>query len=230
MNIKVFYHAVDLPHFSSIVNEQLNEIKISGLLDVSEIYVVCNYNESSYDLLKQQYKNCANIQWLSQKNIPNDFEIPTLNLMKDMADHSENEFLALYLHCKGITHIGSHCETPTKHWRWLMNYFNITRWKDCVSKLNEGYDAVGCLMNNDIMPKHFSGNFHWTRSTFLKKCNKLKLPHTVNFSPQIPHNRDYRFDAEAWYGHNNAKMYDFFQSHLNHYYDEFPPNLYTNLY
>jgi hypothetical protein len=226
MNLKIFYHVVDLPFFTFLVHEQFTEMRYSGLLDIAEVYVCCNYNEANYRSLQNEYKNYTNIHWIFQQNVSHDFEIPTLNFMKDMADNSEEEFFALYLHLKGIMHLGGPLQVPTTHWRWLMNYFNITKWKDCVAKLEEGYDAVGCLINPDVPPKHFSGNFHWARSSFIKKCNKFLLPHTIGFAPQIPHGKHYRFDAEAWYGYNNANMYSLYNVWQDYYTQECPPYLY----
>ena len=228
MNLKVFYHVIDFPDWKDITDEQLSDMKVSGLLDIAEVYINCNYNESSFDSLREEWKDYSNIKWIFQNNLKEDFEHPTFILMKNIADESEDDFFALYLHLKGITRIGTSTETPTKHWRWLMNYFNITKWRDCVEKLEEGYDAVGCIMQpKRAIPQHFSGNIYWVKSNFLKKCMQLPLPSSTNFLTYVPGNiLSYRNDVELWCGYNNANLYCIFNVDHDFYNNEFPPHLY----
>jgi len=238
MNLKVFYHIVDLPGWKDITDEQLSDMKVSGLLDIAEVYINCNYNESSFDSLREEWKDYSNIKWIFQNNLKEDFEHPTWLLFQDAANTSETEFYGLYLHQKGITHRGTHRAIPTKHWRWVMNYWNIIKWRDCIAKLEEGYDAVGCLLHPIFVPPIFMGSFHWTRSSFVKKSKQLVLPSTIGYASQhIPNHPLYRCDIEGWHSWNNAKMgtvYNVSGEWYNHdfYNQEFPPikEIYEGIY
>jgi len=229
MNIKIFYHLVDLPGYETIFAEQFKKLNSSGLLDKAEIYMNVHYKDKhSYDNIKEQYKDKTNLIWSSQPDIEN-FEHPTWVLMQQTAINSSEEFYCLYLHLKGITHIGNPVkEIPNTHWRWLIDYWNIEKWEDCIVKLQEGYDAVGCLLK-DTVPRHFSGSCSWTTSNFLKKSQILKLPSEINFQGQVPGlntGHPYRCDIEFYHGYNNANMFSFHNTNHDFYRDEYPPENY----
>lgn len=227
IKIKVFYHLVDLPNWEPIAREQFAKLQSSGLLDAAEVYVNLHYNLDSFENLFQDYQHYPNIKWLHTPCNPLEKEIPTAILMKKVADECGYDFYALYLHAKGITHVGTAKETPTRDWRWLMDYWNIERWIDCVTKLIEGYDVVGCNFKGQPW-RHFSGTTSWVTSDFLKKCNRLQLPSAVGFQRQTNNTHGYPWDIEAWWGHNSANFYSMHNSteNLNHYETEYPPHLY----
>ena len=232
MNIKVFYHVTDLPGWEAITQEQLGKLQSSGLLECCELHVNLNYNESSFDQLKKQWPQ-PNIQWHFSPNLKEDFEHPTAILMKSIADSTEEEFYALYMHQKGITYLGTDRELNVKHWRWLLDYWCIERWQDCVAKLAEGYDTAGANYHakNGRLGAHFSGTESWVTASFLRKCNPLVLPSTINFEKQIPRNRlSCRYDIEAWFGYNNARAACLYHSgYGDHYSQPYPPELYRDL-
>jgi len=224
MDLKVFYHVIDRSGWNDITQEQLEKMFQSGLLDNCELYMNCHYVESSFDQLRQQY-NRPNIHWIFRGAAKEEFEHPTAILMQETALSTDKEFYALYIHQKGITHLGTAAETTTKHWRWLMDYWNVERWQDCVAKLNEGYDAVGCLWLPKPFP-HFSGNVHWTKASFLRRCNQLKLPSKVGFEKQTAQPYHYRHDIETWYGFNGVNGYSLYNDSIDHYWQECPPEIY----
>ena len=224
MKLKVFYHIVDLPGWRAIVDEQLKDLLTSGLLAAAELRLYCYYSQDSFKSMQNQYKDFDNLIWIFPLADPRDVEFPTLQALHAAA-HDE-DFYALYLHLKGITRLGTAAELPNRHWRWMMNYWTITRWQDCVAKLDEGHDAVGCQIHPTIRPQHFSGNFHWTSSAFIRKCNNLALPSSTGYQAQIPHGGTYRYDPEFWLGWNGANMCSLYNNFVNHYEDEFPPHLY----
>jgi hypothetical protein len=225
LKLKVFYHVVDLPGWKSIVDEQLGKMRDSGLLDNCDLYMSLHYNESSFDQLKTEYSNYKNIHWIFRDAAKEEYEYPTAMLMQETAIATREEFYALYLHLKGITFLNTPNETTTKHWRWLMDYWNIEKWRDCVAKLDEGYETVGCLQLPQPI-QHFSGNVHWARASFIRRCSRLKMPSTVGFIKQVDQPYNYRHDVETWYGFNKAKSYSFYNDPLDHYWQECPPEVY----
>lgn len=232
MEIKIFYHLVDWPGYEEIANDQLQKIESSGLLSNAELYMNINYkNEECYGSIKEKYKNYTNIKWSFRSDIQNQ-EHTTWVLMQQTAINSTKDFYALYINQKGITHINDPVKhIPTLHWRLLMDYWNIEKWKDCIDKLHEGYDAVGCLLK-DTVPRHFSGSYAWTTSDFLKKSQILKLPSEVNFQAQVPGlntGHPYRCDVEFYHGHNNAKMFSFHNTDHDFYRYEYPLEKYRHI-
>ena len=52
-----------------------------------------------------------------------------------------------------------------------MEYFNIIKWKNCVEKLDEGYDCCGVC---HVEYKYFLGNFWWANSSHIKTLVPVK--------------------------------------------------------
>jgi len=90
-----------------------------------------------------------------------------------------------------------------------MKYFNIYKYKDCIEKLVDGYDAVG--INFHLTPNyHFSGNFWWTSYSHIRNLERLVYD-------------DY-LSTEMWVCSNSTgRYYCSFHSRVDHYqqrYDE----------
>lgn len=227
MKLKVFIHFVDLPGSYYIAREIIDLIIESGLDAAAEVNIFCNYNENSFQWLKDiapQY----GFNLLFPRNQQQDFEIPTLIELKQSCDNSEEEFYVLYLHHKGVTNAGNSC---VDDWRHLMSHFCITEWRSCVNKLESGSDTVGVNWRQDPYP-HYSGNFWWAKSSYIKTLPELVMPAQVQYKSQIniklpPHYPyAYRFDAEFWIGTKSANAYNMHESTINHYHYRYPPSLY----
>jgi hypothetical protein len=226
MQLKIFYQVTNLPGWEVIVAERFDKLKSSGLLDNAELYVYLHYDRDCYtDLINSQTHK--NIHWLYCDSSKEESEHPTAILMQKFAVENQEPFYALYLHQKGITATGTDKQHKMSHWRWLMDYWCIENWQECVKQLDTGYNIVGCnLLHNPVT--HFSGNQYWAKSNFIASWPKLQLPSAVKFHPQIisPMNF-YRYDIEFWYGRqSNLNPYSLFNSNVDHYQQEFPPELY----
>ena len=229
MNLKIFYHIIDLPGYEDIVTEQIEKLEKSGVLDYSELYMCVTYiNEETVANIQEKYKDKKIFKWVFTPNIGN-CEFPTWILMQQTALASSEEFYSLYFHVKGISHIGHPKESPTTHWRWFIDYWAIENWKDCVSKLDDGYDAVGAGLSFQHGYWHFPGTTSWNTSKFLRQAKELKLPSDVNFQAQVPGlntGDPFRCDVEFWYGYNNAKMFSMYDTNFDFYGNSIPPSLY----
>jgi hypothetical protein len=90
------------------------------------------------------------------------YEFPTLNLL--LEDATEN---ILYIHTKGAS---TGVSEAIKDWIKIMCYFNITKFRTCLYHL-ETYDVVG--IDYHYAPfRHYSGNFWWTKASYLKRNHK----------------------------------------------------------
>lgn len=197
--IIIFYHIFCANHWKLIVEDQMTLIKSSGLFKVaSKIILMIIGSDESYDYIINKYKD-NKIEFLRSKN---KYEYPTLELIKNFS--SENNFKGLYLHTKGASKefIGG-----SYYWGKVMNFYNINLWEYNQTKLND-YDVVGCnfrkgnmnieeywgIYSNNIYfldstyhTDHFSGNFWWFNSDYIKELRYLSLTEKKN-----------RFNAE-WY-------------------------------
>lgn len=216
MQNKIFFHLVDINNYHYVIHSILQPIEQSSLIDNSELFLYCNYNEINFEWLKDRHPN---IKLIFQNNKSEDYEIPTLIELKKFCDTTDCN--VLYLHSKGVT---QPYNPGVRDWRDLMVYFNITHWEECVEKLKE-YDVVGVNWT-ETPQKHFSGNFWWATSNYIKSLPDIKLPSLVNYKSQFKAVYGYRQDAEFWIGANNPKAYSMHQSNINHYTSEYPKEKY----
>jgi hypothetical protein len=58
-------------------------------------------------------------------------------------------------------------------WVDYLLYFNVSHWQECVNELQQGHDACGVNLkggyDNHKDNYHFSGNFWWAKSEYIKK-------------------------------------------------------------
>lgn len=230
MKLRVYFHSVDnCTGWKDIFCEKVDKILSSSLINNCELHINCHYDYSSYNSLKEKYTR-ENIIWHNSTASPQEYEHPTYILMQQHAMHSIHDYYALYIHSKGLTHIGKPTELKSTYWRWYMDYFNIERWQDCVRILDTGhYDTCGVQRASrlDNLPTFYEGNQCWYTSKFLRRAKPLKLPSEVGFVAQydIPHTM-YRSDVELWAWQNNDRWYSFHHSKSNLYCDEYPPEMY----
>lgn len=183
MKLKVYYHSIDsCQNWQNVFCEKLDKIISSNLINNCELHINCHYNYSSYDNLKSLYPY-KNITWHNSSASYLEYEHPTYILMQQHALENTEDYYALYIHSKGITHIGKPTEKKLTYWRWYLDYFNIERWQDCVDILDTKlYDTCGVqrASRSDNLPTFYEGNQCWYTSSFLRQATPLKLP-----SPQF---------------------------------------------
>ena len=227
MKLAVFYHMTDFPAGRSIIESQINTIVESGIIEHSELFFYCNYDIANYDWLRERLKDYKNISFIDQHIQPQDWEIPTLKSLKDYCDNVSEETYVLYIHHKGVTHIGNEA---VNDWRDLMMYLNVTKWRECVEQLDNGHDTAGVLWRGNYHHLHYSGNFWWARSSYIKKLPEVRMPVENNYFGQFglgPPGYLHKMDAEFWIGLGNPNAYSFQEFTVDHYITRYPPELYV---
>ena len=145
------------------------------------------------------------------------WEHPTINKLKELSENINN-YNILYLHSKGITHdYGKKC---INDWIDMMVHFLIYNHDICIEQLNNGYQAVGCNYTTHLSyaPSHFSGNFWWGDSEYIKQLPLLDSD-ALNFENRFKNNR---WDAEFWICKNNPRVFEIHNSNTDHYTKEYP--------
>jgi len=112
------------------------------------------------------------------------------------ADSFTVDGCVLYAHTKGA----ANPHVPVNHpWRRTMCYYNVTRWRESVAALREGYDVSGVYwLRMPQAPEHadhnwfFAGTYWWTTMGFLRGLQ----PPPVN----------HRWDAEGWIGYEKSAV------------------------
>ncbi|NCD17237.1 MAG: hypothetical protein EOL91_07970 [Actinobacteria bacterium] len=144
------------------------------------------------------------------------FEFPTLEMLDAFA--LSNDYNVLYLHTKGVTQ-DKKC---IDDWRASMIYWNITRWRECVKKLEE-YDTVG--INVVSTPKrHFQGNFWWATTGHIRRIGTVR---EVTFE-KVEENMTERHKCEFWILGSLGNAYCPYHHKINPYMTENPKENYIN--
>jgi len=170
-----FIHSCNLGDLT-ILENLISRIKDTGLLQNLDYLIINNIGGPIY-------KNYGDeIHIINYSENTKLFEIPTIKLISEFSQTYENVNL-LYLNTKGVSYKENKNVSAWTH-------FMLDKYAECMYKLKE-YDAVGCNYLKEPSP-HFSGNFWWAKTDYLRtiSTNKLKEKH----------------DAERWILSNTPKF------------------------
>ena len=181
MKIAIFYHLALMKNWREVDAEIMGKLKSSGLLERADMFV---RNE------------CKDIEL---------YEFPTLNMLDEFS--VRHDYSILYIHTKGV----SRTEKSIADWRECLLYWNVERWKECVEKLNRGYDAVGINIV-DKPARHFQGNFWWANTEHIRRLGTVQ---SVKFPPR--HDLSDRHKAEFWILSQPARIYTPYHHGINPY-------------
>lgn len=180
----VYYHigAID-DDYKVMVEEQV------ALLIKSELYDAAD--KIFYSIVGKQDINLPEKFECVYSN--EDFTVAELPIINIILKHAQTEdFKCLYFHTKGsAANYLNHLKSEEIAWRKYMEYFNIELWKKNV-KLLDDYDTVGVnyRKKNSWHLDHYSGNFWWSKSKYLKTLDDVN-------NVKINENRN-RYKAEMW--------------------------------
>lgn len=213
----IFWHVCALNNWSDVIQDQLNTIVDSGLINVVNNIYINFVGNSIHDidfLIKQNNK----INIINYTNKYNDYERSCLHSLLDWSQTNESNIL--YIHAKGVS------KPKNKNiwnWRKLLEEHIIYKYKDCIDKLKE-YDVVGMNFldgghkNQKILNEnhcvHFSGNFWWSKTSYIKTLPKIR-PDLIDLSKS-----QYYWLCERWVmvHYPNNKYYEIFSTSKKHFY------------
>jgi hypothetical protein len=182
----------------------------SGLYDISETIDICVLSSNFHEDLDIRLPKFN----IHIKGDPVLYERPTLLHLHEKAKNDNDEVYYWYLHTKGLRWFGTSNEQNVVDWINLLLFWNVYRWKDAVEKLDRGFEVYGCNQTNEPV-NHYSGNFWWTKSSYLKR-----LPNVIG--PEYN-------DPEFWIMKENPKWLCIFRSGLEgmgHYSNRYDRSLY----
>jgi hypothetical protein len=214
MKNKLYYHFYipDTPsHWELLLYEQLDCIEGSGLHQHCEVEICVSSNQENYKKLEQIIKSYLFLKssWFDITNNGNHFEGPTLLKLYDECFLYDN---VGYIHSKGITSLSK----EVNRWRKVLEYGVIEKWKDNINALNKGYDVSGIFYTNkckNILNKnyyHFSGNFWWARSSYIKILKRPTLDFWKVESKEDEELWNSRHRYEFWISMKNPKVNDIY--------------------
>lgn len=209
----IIYHIATINEkWKALTKSSYNKLAKSGILfdkNLKGIKISYLGNEENMNILK-------NIWYHKKVEIINNgtnfklYEFPAIQLIKDICKNENCNIL--YFHCKGLLHKNDHIND----WIDYLEYFNIEKYEYCLEKLIK-YDVVGCNYypsdNNAFYKKnpypfllykeHFSGNFWWTKSSYINKLETL-FPDENN-----------RHAAEFWICSKEGDFWSYYTSSVN---------------
>ena len=203
-----FIHSCHLKEIgTSILNDIISKLIDSNSIQHFENVFIVNIGER---LNPNDFQN-NKIQIINYSENTQLFEIPTINLIHAFCEYNDNCEI-LYLHTKGISYPNS---KNVIDWKNMMIHFLVNNCKDCFELLKQ-YDTVGCNYLETPF-KHYSGNFWWATSNYIKKLNRIP-------------NESKRHEAEWWILSNKmVKHYEIHHSGINHYETDYPKEKYIIL-
>jgi len=166
-------HICALNNWKEIVKGLFDRIRSSGLydkIDALRYGLLGDYSCLSDEIF--QDPKFRNILYSPQMDL---YETATLNKLWYSA--KEDEFNVLYLHSKGVSYNGQ--DQRILDWVEYLTYFNIDNHTTCIEQLDKGADVVGVNVSNKIM-LHYSGNFWWTKSSYLNRSTQYCVHYSYN--------------------------------------------------
>lgn len=209
----IYYHICCIGDWKNIVTKTFTDIKNSGLYNLID-KIRCVILDASGESDFFELFNDPKIQIILKSPILELRERVTINKIYE-ASLKEN-FYVLYLHSKGVTRSGEK-GPPVLAWAEYMKYFTITLHKKCIEFLGK-YDAVGVNLVSIPSP-HFSGNFWWSKSAYLRnkrECTEEDVKKEIIM-------------PELWIGASPCTLVGLFDlSRYSPYYTVYQPEWYTN--
>lgn len=237
--IKLYIHTPELPGWQSLIAEFLEKIVSSGLDSAAHEIIIClNGNETSMREFLSPLLDTDSV--FRTEHVSTDFwrcEWPTLNYLKQQCDIDTDDHYIGYAHLKGLTKLNN---KPVQDWKDYLVYWGIERWEDSIEQLKSGCDTSSVNWSETPWP-HYSGNFWWATSNYIRRLEPLQDPATIDFGrvvskylkPNIvldPGN--FRYEHEAWLGSVLSKnRYELHAGpnkvdHDFHYHNEYPASNY----
>ena len=162
-----FINFVNINNGLAILNNQIKYIKGSGLYDkLDYIFIVALGKQIKLPFLDYKIK----LIYTSSNCLKNEY--PAMNLIKYISDKLNFNVKILYIHVKGVLQ-----KPHSYEWRKYLEYFLIEKHDICLQSLNS-YHCVGVnqqyyLDDENKYRNHFSGNFWWTNSYYIKSLPNI---------------------------------------------------------
>jgi len=202
--IYVYMHVCCINNWKDIFNSLYTKIKTSGLHNkIQSIRCFLLSTNIQEDVSFFYSLNDEKIELIGYHTNLELYEIPTIRLLHEHA--CREDIYVLYLHSKGVKHYGKNTEVNVCDWVNYMTYFNIEKHDTCLQALIDN-DTVGVNLHRkeNMIQTHYSGNFWWTKSEYLKKLEPCVNNHYNS--------------TEFWLTEkDNGKYLSLWNSNIHHY-------------
>jgi hypothetical protein len=168
----IFFHVYLKNDFSHILLSKFKKFKASGLYEKSnKIYLTLFGDiEQHQEFLTELKDLYSKIEYVNITNKEFNNEADTLNFMVKIAEGYTKNTPMLYVHTKGVSYTQSTLKNNINAWTRYLDLYTINKWERCVDALKTNDAAGGCYISDT---PHFSGNFWWANSSYLKTLPRI---------------------------------------------------------
>jgi hypothetical protein len=207
----IFLHSCNLNNDLHVINSMMTTLEDTDIINNVDKLFIFNYGLPLNLVTKE------NTSIINMPNNVNEYENPTIKIIELFSAHNFNCKI-LYIHTKGVSHNRTSLSLNTiDDWRNYLLYMLCKHYKVCLNYLDT-FDCVGCNFSPLPFP-HFSGNFWWANSNYIKNMNRV-LPLGTKHAPEW-----WLFDNNE----TNVKFKHLHSSMINHYHQCYPPENYKDL-
>lgn len=178
-NIYGIYFICCINNYLEVVEEQFIVLN-KGLLQNTKklIIFITNYNDNNIELNRIIQNYNIDNKIILVKSSENLFEKFAINNYKKYI--LDDDYYLYYFHTKGLKKKDDPLINIFSSRRKILTYYTLEKYNVNIELLNK-YDAVGCSLS--LYPKkHFSGNFWWSKSSYL---NLLQNINDKYLSPEM---------------------------------------------
>jgi hypothetical protein len=208
-----FVHIATTGRWRAIANELFKTLMESGLYERSSRIFVGVVGPEAEEYIPPGEKTEVVYRSINLDA----FEFPTLRELRRFCQTSDG--FVYYVHGKGV----SRNSPQVDDWRQYMLHFVVTRHQDCADSLAAGADICGVNWFDKPWP-HFSGNFWWARTQYVRQ-----LPDPADLAVVIANpTHSQRHRCERWIGSApGVRHVCLDHSRIDHYKERFPPSRYV---
>jgi len=166
-----FFHIATIGAYQSVVDELMDCVMGSGLIDRLEALRCCVCGNHEVHLPKHPKIRPEHLKADVSK-----FEFPTLQMLEAHARENPGEAV-LYFHTKGVSKPDNPCISD---WRRYMAYFALEQWQEPLGALETAdtagvdwvvfhIDRMRCTSDSITYfgrDLHYSGNFWWANTDY----------------------------------------------------------------
>ena len=207
-----------------ILEKIISRIQETGLINHLQKIFIINIGET----INEDYFKNDKIKIIHFSDNIKIAENSTLNILHSFCE-TNVDCEILYLHTKGIrmlNHSNKLFYKNIEDWVNLMLYFLVDQYNFCFELLKK-HDVVGCNYTekdnmNNYKP-HFSGNFWWANSNYIKQLKKnTNIIYDENFD-KLRHESEFMILSNEL-----LNYYSIYNSNVNHYVTPYPKEKYIH--
>jgi hypothetical protein len=207
INIVYFIWINPLKNYKAIISGQLRDMKKSGILNESKIYIEisCQYEDINIDIHSFIIELIKDYDYEINFHSDNKYEYFGIKKLYDLAKYEPNKYY-LYLHSKGMFNYNN---KDKRHiYEKTLTVGTVSQFKNVIQIFNthENISKIGLFPSNLHNQNFIWLNFFWCRGTYINTCQ----------DPEITEDR-YYYERWSGTGEKNSLTYNLYENNYKKY-------------